>query len=969
MLLFAGTILAQNAAPLGRLLKAYYPTMSEQDDAVVWVYFRDKGVSAERNLALSPQTFLTERAVQRRQKALRTQSVIDMQDLPLERLYVQEVANIVRKVRHEVKWFNALSVVATKVQLERVRQLPFVYELELVARFKKRTDDVELRPTESLESSETPTRTVEPTVLNYGASFTQNNQINTVAVHNLGVSGSGVLIGIFDAGFSYPTHPAIASRPVIAHYDFVANRDSLGWFPHGQQTFSVIGGFSEGNLIGTAYGASFVLARTEDATPETPIEEDNWARAIIWADSIGIDVASTSLGYIVFNSPWPGYTWQSMDGNTTVITRAADRAASLGIVVVNSAGNEGDPQPPNNSLGAPSDGFNVIAAGAVTSSGTRASFSSVGPTVDGRIKPDVMAMGSGVTGVSGATGYTSGLIGTSFSCPLAAGVAALVLSANPALNLTPLQVGEAMRQTASRASIPDREYGWGILDALKSINYAWLEHAPLTNTEQTTARTVVVNIKSRVALVPDSTRVVYGIGGSFTGSALLNATGNPYEYSAQIPYLGSGVNVTYYIQAKNANVTARLPLNAPTGYFTYQVGQDLSGPVITHTRLGNQSITSWPARVTALVADMSGIDSVKVEYSLNGVPQPPIMLPLTSTASTYADTFHLGRSQVNPGDSIAYRIVAIDSSQQFNVSTFPASGFVTFAIVNYSNMNLTFDKNSGSLIPTNDWQWGTPSGASPPSYSGTKCWGTNLSGNYSVGPLLSSLTTPSYTVFSDRASFSFWQWYQMQSRFDGGNVKVSVNGGSFQTIQPIGGYPTASIYSGFGNPLGGQAGFSSVSGTTWSPVMFDLTGVAVTGSTLAVRFDFGADNGIQYLGWYLDDFVSNGFGIVVPTGVTGGEPVPTSFALFQNYPNPFNPTTVIRFQLPAASLVTLKVYNILGQEVATLVNEVKQAGTGNVEWNAEGFPSGVYFYRIVARQKDGGQAGEFVETKKLILLK
>lgn len=955
IIVFSSFALSQGQAPLGTMLEKYLERMGDNEAIPVWVYFHDKGPLAEQKLSLTPRAFLSERAILRRQKVLGSAPIIDMQDIPLERSYVDAVRAIASKVRHEVKWFNALSVVATREQIAQLRRLPFVSNVELVARFRRR----EVPEGESPQPLPQP-QPDEPSLIDYGQSFTQNNQINAVAVHNLGINGSGVLIGIFDAGFSNLTHPALVTRPIVARYDFVTNSPTLGSHSHGQNTFSVIGGYAEGNLIGPAFGASFVLARTEDATPETPIEEDNWARAIIWADSIGIDVASTSLGYIDFDPPWPGWTWQNMDGNTTVITRAADRAVQMGIVVVNSAGNGGSVSEPANTLGAPADGFNVIAAGAVNSSGTRSSFSSVGPSADGRIKPDVMAMGEGVRGASGATGYTNFLSGTSFSCPLSAGVAALVLSGNLSFNLTPLQVRDAMRQTASRANIPDRFYGWGILDALKAVNYAWIEHTPLTDTEDTTARTVVVTVKSREPLVSDSTRVVYGIGGIFTGSAQLMPTSNPNEFSAQIPFLGNGVLVTYYIAAKNQYVSTRSPLSAPAQYYSYRVGVDTVQPSITHRVLGNQSIASWPALVSATVSDRSGVDSVRVEYLLNGQPQPMFALPALGN-NTYADTFHLSRAQVNPGDSVAYRIIAVDRSSQANVSTVPASGYITFAILNYANVEQNFGDTTGGFTGTNDWQWGVPSGTSPPPRSPSRYWGTNLSGNYTVGPRLSSLSTPPYAVFSDRASFSFWHWYEIQSRFDGANVKASVNGGPFQLIQPVGGYPTAAIYNGFGNPLAGQPGFSNVGGTSWERVTFDLTGIVTVGNTVALRFDFGADNGIQYRGWYIDDFVSDGFGTGIATGVQPPVSVPKEFALEQNYPNPFNPSTVIRYQVPINSKTSLKVFNLLGQEVATLVDDVKSPGRYEVLFDGAGLSSGVYFYRLVA--------GSFSSTKKLILIR
>jgi subtilisin family serine protease len=230
---------------------------------------------------------------------------------------------------------------------------------------------------------------------------------------------------------------------------------------------SIIGGFKEGELVGPAYGANFILAKTENTDSETPIEEDNWIAGIEWADSIGVDVTSTSLSYLDYDSPYTSYTWQDMDGNTALITIAADLAAGKGIVVVNSASNNGN-NSSHNTLGAPADGDSVFTIGSVTSSGVRSSFSSVGPTVDGRIKPDLMAMGSNVyhAGSFGNQYYAGS--GTSFSCPLVAGVCALILQKNPLL--TPMEVLQLLRSTATQSNNPDNLYGWGIIDALDAIN-------------------------------------------------------------------------------------------------------------------------------------------------------------------------------------------------------------------------------------------------------------------------------------------------------------------------------------------------------------------------------------------------------------------------------------------------------------------------------------------------------------------
>jgi len=253
-------------------------------------------------------------------------------------------------------------------------------------------------------------------------------------------------------------------------------------------TLSIIGGFKDGKLIGPAFDANFILAKTENTDSETPVEEDNWIAAAEWADSIGVDVTSTSLGYLGFDSPFPSYTWQDMDGNTTIITKGADMLASKGVVVVNSAGNDRSRGTPN-TLDAPADGDSVIAVGAVyvknifdksgnlvDTAGTYTSFSSYGPTTDKRIKPDVVAGGKDVKIASaspGSNAYGFGG-GTSFSAPLTAGVAALILQKHP--NWNPMQVRDALRETANRTynfnNLPDNNYGWGLINALAAINYS-----------------------------------------------------------------------------------------------------------------------------------------------------------------------------------------------------------------------------------------------------------------------------------------------------------------------------------------------------------------------------------------------------------------------------------------------------------------------------------------------------------------
>ncbi|MFI5251181.1 MAG: S8 family serine peptidase [Bacteroidota bacterium] len=460
---------AQPQAKFGKLLERSYPLMNAIDKQVVILYFTDKSAFNKSN----PREILSDRSIKRRTKIRHNTSVIDDEDLPLNQSYVQRVTGLVSGVRHQLKWFNAVSAFATKSQIDELRNLPFVKEIDLVGRWKvdRPKEDIKVE-----KKGDFPPQPAGVASLNYGTSYAQLQQINVPAVHDLGYYGQGIIIGVFDNGVRLPSHQAFDSMTIIATHDFVDHKTSVvpldtnyGFGSHGVNTLSLIGANDPGNMIGPAFKSHYILARTENDSSETPIEEDNWAKAAEWADSIGVDVTSTSLGYLTFDPPYPSLTWQDMDGVTALITRAGDRADSLGIVVLNAAGNSGH-NALHNTLIAPADGINIITVGAVDISGNGASFSSNGPTVDGRIKPDICALGVSDKVADGVypNQYDHGS-GTSYATPLSAGVAALVLCANP--GLTPAQVRDAMRNTASMHTSPDNYRGWGIINALAALHY------------------------------------------------------------------------------------------------------------------------------------------------------------------------------------------------------------------------------------------------------------------------------------------------------------------------------------------------------------------------------------------------------------------------------------------------------------------------------------------------------------------
>jgi len=390
----------------------------------------------------------------------------DDDSAPVFPAYLARVHGIA-PVRTTTRWFNGASVLASEEQLAAIMELPFVRGVAPVLPLRGERP----LPVDGLLAAERPARSG---ALDYGLSLTQNRMIGADSLHALGLNGQGVLIAVLDEEFPYLTHPAFQNLQIAARRDFI-DGDTLivGYSQHGSQVLSCLGAYQPGALIGPAYGARFALARTEFGPTETRSEEDYWLRAAEWADSLGARVISSSVGYNYFHDPnlpydpATDYSLSELDGKTSLITRAAQKAAGKGIVVVNCAGNErGTPSYWNGKLLMPADGDSVIAVGAVTSAGTVTSFSSFGPTADGRIKPDIVALGSSVRMISESTGYTWAS-GTSYSTPLIAGVVAQLLQAHPGWD--PIAVRTALRLSGSHALEPDTTRGWGLANAVKAL--------------------------------------------------------------------------------------------------------------------------------------------------------------------------------------------------------------------------------------------------------------------------------------------------------------------------------------------------------------------------------------------------------------------------------------------------------------------------------------------------------------------
>ena len=345
-------------------------------------------------------------------------------------------------------------------RIELIQKLPFVKKIEPVRQHKKK------KATQSVDDQALVNRDID-----YGLSSNQIEQINCRIPHIAGYYGQGVRVLYIDTGFEL-NHEAYDSLNLIGQYDFINNDQNAAnetdqeilenQDDHGTLCLSVMAGYAPGSLIGPAFKSEYLLAKTEIMAEEIQQEEDNYIAALEWGESLGADIACASLGYL----DW--YSYEDLDGNTAATTKAIDIASELGVLCVNSAGNEGND--PWYHIITPADADSVLSVGAVDANDVIANFSSRGPTFDGRIKPEVCARGVSTYCVrSNTENIYRNASGTSFSAPLAAGAAAVIMSANP--EWTNMQVREAIMMTASQFNSPDNDYGHGILNTWAAINY------------------------------------------------------------------------------------------------------------------------------------------------------------------------------------------------------------------------------------------------------------------------------------------------------------------------------------------------------------------------------------------------------------------------------------------------------------------------------------------------------------------
>lgn len=542
------------------------------------IRLKDKGTNP---FSISnPSAYLTARSIQRRTKY---GIAIDSTDLPITPRYIDSIrlAGAV-VILNSSKWLNQVAIQTTDAAaLAKIASFPFVLSSGPIAARNSQA----ITPVNKKLDAEF-TQAPDPTTPNmtlgdyysYGASFGQVHLHNGEFLHNRGFRGQGMQMAVLDAGFFHyltlPTFDSIRNNgQVLGTWDFVAGNASVDEDnAHGMNCLSIIAANMPGVFMGTAPKTSFYLYRTEDVASEYPIEEQNWVAGIERADSLGIDISSTSLGYFTFDNAIFNYTYANMDGNTTLSARGADMAAKKGILCLFAAGNEG-----NGSwhfIITPSDADSVMAVGAVNTSGVVGSFSSYGPSSDGQIKPSVAAVGVNAVIANPSTGQPGFGSGTSFACPNMAGLTTCLWQAFPEINN--MGIIGVMQQSATRATNPDDRVGYGIPDMKKAfvklIKQLYTQQSTVANcavTLQWTAKTdSVISIVVERKLPADlnystvSTQTSTGafLSRNFTYTDDLRSfptTGVKYRFKMNI-----AADTSFYLDSMTINFTPRPNLGA-----------------------------------------------------------------------------------------------------------------------------------------------------------------------------------------------------------------------------------------------------------------------------------------------------------------------------------------------------------------------------------------------------------------------
>ncbi len=438
-----------------------------QEDA--WVYFNSKPGAA--SFFANPISELSQRALDRRTN----QGIsLDFTDAPIEQTYIDALTVATGiEVKAKSKWLNCVHVRGSVADINALHAYTFVSQIIFA--------DPALNTFMQNNQPILNKKTIQPvhkkmdiqTNFSYGNSFNQIQMLNGNLLHQQNYTGAGKIIAVMDAGFpgvdvATPYQRLFNNNLILGGYNFVdktANVYTLN--SHGSMVLSCMGGYVDGQLVGTAPDASYYLFITEDVASENPVEESNWVEAAEEADRLGVDIITTSLGYFAYDNPAYSHSYADMTGDKAFISKGANLAFSKGMVCVASAGNEGSNTEPH--IGVPAEALHELAVGAVQADRSYATFSSIGPSFDGRVKPDVMAQGQASV-VSNPSGNLITASGTSFSGPIMAGMVACLWQALPTLSNQ--QVVNFIKESADRFTNPDFLFGYGIPDFQLALNMA-----------------------------------------------------------------------------------------------------------------------------------------------------------------------------------------------------------------------------------------------------------------------------------------------------------------------------------------------------------------------------------------------------------------------------------------------------------------------------------------------------------------
>ncbi len=509
---------------------------------IYWVQFTDKDNSPYS--IDNPEAYLSPRALQRRANL---GIAIDEYDIPVNPQYLQAVADCGAELLNPSKWLNGVSVHVTDLAvIEAINALGFVEVVRNCPNDPKAQEMKERWMADEMKAVE-GSRGFRGY---YGGAEAQATQLKVDVLHEQGYDGTGIVVAILDGGFVGAENHACFDNMreegrLLGTRDFVYGSTSVySQSTHGTSCLSTMAAYVPNQMVGTAPKASYYLLHTEDGPNENIVEEYNWVSGAEYADSLGVDVCSTSLGYIGFDMSQWDHPFEHFDGHTAPMTIGAEIAASRGMICMNAASNEGDGVC---TLGIPADAEHILTVGAVDENGYRANFSSVGPTYDGRIKPDVMAMGEGTYVASGDGGwwpYYNGN-GTSFATPVLAGAVACLRQARPYASVQ--EICDVIRSCGNRADNPDSKYGYGIPDFSQALELLHVEEAPIQNNN-------LINVYPNPS--QGEMHVVLNEGAKaeltvfdFMGRQLYTYSFNGLNHTTLETYLNTLVSGVYFIKA------------------------------------------------------------------------------------------------------------------------------------------------------------------------------------------------------------------------------------------------------------------------------------------------------------------------------------------------------------------------------------------------------------------------------------